>query len=125
MNDEGRRNLIPVLNKTKIKYLNLCNNHLGDSIDKVRVEENLSFIFSQWDMPEMETLTLVNNKLVREESEALAILIQRNDLKLKKIFLNRNMLDDECCSILVGALKHNASTKELNLCDNDDLSPTG
>lgn len=73
---------------------------------------------STYKLPNLQRLDLVDNKIGREGCIILSKLLQKNDSKLKHLYLQCTGIVDEGAEILAAALKHNTKLQTLDLDEN-------
>ena len=73
----------------------------------------------RYNLPNLQRLTLNDNKIGRDGCRILSSVLQRDDTSLKYLYLDNTGIDDDGAEILATSLKHNTTLHLLELIDND------
>jgi len=133
---DGLRNMIPLLHNSQLKelYFSSNNNFDTECIEVLlsalheRPVEKLHFLkcnitvisaLETYYLPNLQRLTLNDNKIGRDGCRILSSVLQKEDTSLKYLYLDNTGIDNDGAEILATSLKHNTTLHSLELIDND------
>ena len=99
--------LVSALNGTSFKELYFYSCNITDIS-----------VLGRHNLPNLHTLNLDENKIGRGGCITLANILQRDDTRLKNLYLDNTSIDDEGVEILATSLKHNTALESLSLQQN-------